>query len=120
MSKYSNKRIFITSFIIATLFSIIASFIIKEDLYGFVKGVMFGSAFAVLKVKMIELNVKKILGKRYDFGGAYRSGMVSYYVRLMISLLVLFIAVQISRNTFIGVLFGFITPKLAILLMSIL
>ncbi|MCT4613166.1 MAG: ATP synthase subunit I [Clostridia bacterium] len=119
MNEYNNKKIFIISFIIAVLFSIIASFIIKEDLYGFVKGVMFGSAFAVLKVKMIELNVKKILGKRYNFDSAYRSGMVSYYVRLMISLLILFVAIQMSKNTFIGVLFGFITPKLAIILISI-
>lgn len=96
--------------IIVIISFIIGLFFVK-DIVAYGKGLALGGIFSVLKIKLMEATFRKGLNKPSKAAQTYVS--FHYFLRYLLTILVLIIGILEPTISFIGVAISLISPKLA-------
>lgn len=89
---------------------IIGVFFVK-DIVAYSKGLALGGIFSILKIKLMETTFRKGLTKPSKAAQTYVS--FHYFLRYLLTILVLTIGILEPTISFIGVVISLISPKLA-------
>lgn len=96
--------------IIVLIEFIIGMFFVK-DIVVYAKGLALGGIFSILKIKLMETTFKKALTKPSKAAQTYVS--FHYFLRYLLTILVLIIGILEPTINFIGVAISIISPKIA-------
>ncbi|WP_341875803.1 ATP synthase subunit I [Defluviitalea saccharophila] len=108
-----RNRLILRMIILGTVIGIAGSFI-AEDSFGFIKGVSFGTIFSVLRLRLMEISIKKAV--QMEKSRAQKYAASGYIARYILTGLVLTIAALEPSINLLGTVFGMLTMKAAVFL----
>ncbi|WP_058486021.1 ATP synthase subunit I [Defluviitalea phaphyphila] len=109
-----GKRLIIGIIITGVIIGVIGSLIVEKP-FVFIKGVLFGSIFSILKLRLMELSIKKSLSMPPHKASKYATG--NYMIRYIITGIILLVAALEPSISLIGTFLGLLTMKFSVFLM---
>jgi hypothetical protein len=99
--------------ILGTVIGIVGSFF-AENAFSFIKGVFFGTIFSVLKLRLMEISIRKSV--QMEISRAQKYAASNYIVRYILTGVVLTVAALEPTISLLGTVFGILTMKAAVFL----
>lgn len=108
-----RNRLILRMIILGTVIGIVGSFF-AENAFSFIKGVFFGTIFSVLKLRLMEISIRKSV--QMEISRAQKYAASNYIVRYILTGVVLTVAALEPTISLLGTVFGILTMKAAVFL----